>query len=46
MTPTPARSVRIPPKLWAAAQKKAAADETTVSAIINQYLRAYVKGKP
>lgn len=46
MTPTPARSVRIPPKLWAAARKKAAADETTISAIINQHLRDYVKGKP
>ena len=44
MTSTPARSIRVPPKLWAAAQRKARADETTVSAIINQYLRDYVNG--
>lgn len=42
---TPARSVRVGVDLWDAAKKTAAANGETVSDIINEALRRYVKGQ-
>lgn len=41
---TPARSVRVGDWLWEQAKKKAAAEGTTVSAVINWHLGQYVTG--
>jgi hypothetical protein len=38
---TPIRNVRVPDAIWAAAQDRAAAEDTTVSAIIVAALREY-----
>lgn len=40
---TPLRNVRVPDDLWAAAQRVAAEQGTTVSAVIVDRLRRYVR---
>jgi hypothetical protein len=42
--PTPLRAVRIPDKIWAAAQAKAATDGVTVSAVLRNCLTAWIAG--
>lgn len=44
MPATPLRNVRVPDDLWAAAQRRAAEDDTTVSAVIVEHLEQYVDG--
>lgn len=39
--PTPIRTIRVPDEIWEQAQRKAAAEDTTVSALINEFLRQY-----
>lgn len=39
MTKTPPRSIRVPDELWRAARERAAAEGTTVSAIVSAALR-------
>lgn len=41
---TPARSVRIADDIWKAAQARAAAEGTTVTAVIVAAVRRYAKG--
>jgi hypothetical protein len=41
--PTPLRAVRVPDDIWERAQAKAAADDTTVSAVINDFLKEYAR---
>ena len=41
--PTPIRAVRVPDDLWRAAVAKAQADGTTVTAVVVDALRAFVK---
>ena len=40
---TPIRTVRVPSKLWKAAQTKAKKDNTTVSEVINKALESYTQ---
>lgn len=40
------RAVRVPDDLWKAAQAKAAAEGTSVSAVLNEALRAYTALEP
>lgn len=42
MTPMP-RSLRIPDDLWHAARAKAAAEGTTLTAVVIAFLRRYLK---
>lgn len=46
MTTTPARSVRVPDSVWEAARQRAAADGTTITAVILRALVRYGKGAP
>lgn len=39
--PTPIRTIRVPDEVWERAQRKAAEEDTTVSALINEWLRDY-----
>lgn len=39
---TPVRGFRVPDELWHAAREKAEAEGTTISAVIQEYLRKYV----
>ena len=41
--PTPLRAVRVPNELWNAARDKAAAEGTTVTAVVLAALRAYLR---
>jgi hypothetical protein len=43
---TPLRAVRIPDEVWHAAQARAAAEGTTVSAVILRALVRYGRGAP
>lgn len=42
--PTPHRTIRVPDEVWDRAVAKAAKDETTLSALINEFLKEYVHG--
>lgn len=44
--PTPLRNVRVPNDVWKAAQERAEAEGTTVSAAIVAFLIRYAKRKP
>lgn len=41
-THTPLRNVRVPDELWQAAMARAAKENTTLSALINEWLQWYV----
>lgn len=40
------RSLRVPPEVWTAAVAKAAAEGTTVTALVVQFLTEYVSETP
>ena len=41
--PTPLRAVRVPDELWNAAVAKAQAEDTTVTAVVLDALRAFIR---
>lgn len=43
---TPIRSVRVPDAVWQAAQVRAEAEDTTVSAVVVAALKKYGKARP
>lgn len=43
MAPTPIRAVRVPDEVWQAAQAKAEAQGTTVTAVVLAALQRYVR---
>jgi len=45
MTRTPLRAIRVSDELWKACQERAAAEGTTVSAVIIKALTRYAKGR-
>ena len=44
--PTPTRAIRVPDALWSAAQRKAAARRTTVTAEISRFLASWALEEP